>query len=319
MLAGQKGDSLPVSAFPVDGTWPTGTTQLGEAQHRAPATSHLGRTISASSATSASLVCPHAAIRSKVYASGSADRRRARELPARVGLQGQGPSPATTSPIQVAPEDCTGCGLCVEGLPRQGSRPNPQRKAINMQPHSRRYEITPRSARTTASSSSCRSWSLVSRIPRSTVPRSSSPVPAAPVRVLGRLRGLRRDTLHQAADATVRRPHVDRNATGCSSIYGGNLPTTPYTNDDGWRGPAWSNSLFEDNAEFGLGMRLGDRQATREQASELLMQLRRVALSVTIASRRPPCSRQDQSDPRPGSPGQRERWPAEGEARAAIR
>jgi hypothetical protein len=107
--------------------------------------------------------------------------------------------------------------------------------------------------------------------------REGHAVAAAALRVLRRLRRLRRDAVPETAHAAVRRPLIIANATGCSSIYGGNLPTTPYAHQRAGRGPAWANSLFEDNAEFGLGMRLSVDAADAKRAQKLVQALGAVA------------------------------------------
>jgi pyruvate-ferredoxin/flavodoxin oxidoreductase len=167
--------------------------------------------------------------------------------------------------LQVAPEDCTGCALCVEVCPAK-SKSEVKHKAINMAAQAPLRE--PEAA----------NWDFFLKIPeidRRLLSQSlvkDSSVAAAAVRILRRLRGMRRNALHQADDQLFGDRAIIGNATGCSSIYGGNLPTTPYTVNNEGLGPAWSNSLFEDNAEFGLGMRLAiDKQ--KEYAGELVARL----------------------------------------------
>ena len=249
ILAGE-GDLLPVSALPVDGTFPTSTAQWEKRDIalEIPVWDEelciqCGKCV---------LACPHSVIRAKIFSPDAA--------------AGAPPAFKSAKPrwkefehwrysLQVAPEDCTGCALCVQVCPAK-SKSEVKHKAINMQPQAplRRQEAA--------------NWEFFLGLPEAN-----------------------RDGLHmgQVKDVQLLQPlfefsgacagcgetpyiklvtqlfgdrAVIANATGCSSIYGGNLPTTPYTvNAEGW-GPAWSNSLFEDNAEFGLGIRLAmDKQA----------------------------------------------------------
>ncbi len=248
MLAG-RGDDLPVSAFPEDGTWPVGTARwekrniAGEIPIWEPEL--------CIQCNKCVFVCPHAAIRAKYYPEA-----------AMRGAPGGFRSIAFRSPetkghrftIQVAPEDCTGCLLCVNVCPAK-DKSNPRRKAINMAPHAAHVAVERESYR----------FFLDLAPP----PREGARMEVKGTQFL--------EPLFEYSGACAgcgETPYVklltqmfgDRamiaNATGCSSIYGGNLPTTPYTTDRAGRGPAWANSLFEDNAEFGLGMRLAiDKQA----------------------------------------------------------
>ncbi|MEB2283327.1 MAG: pyruvate:ferredoxin (flavodoxin) oxidoreductase [Myxococcales bacterium] len=260
IIAG-KGDELPVSALPADGTFPTGTARF---EKRALASEipvwdediciQCGKCV---------LICPHAAIRAKVCAPDALADAPAtfKSRPARW----KGAFANDRYVLQVAPDDCTGCALCVEICPVK-NKSETRLRAINMQP-------------------------------------------VAPIREAERenwqffldLDDPARDALHpsQVKDVQLMTPLIEfsgacsgcgetpylklmsqlfgdrtliANATGCSSIYGANLPTTPWTTNRDGRGPAWANSLFEDNAEFGLGMRLArDKQA--EYACELLARL----------------------------------------------
>ncbi len=243
MLAGH-GDDLPVSALPADGTYPSGTTRYEK------------RNISDEVASwdpdlciqcgNCSFVCPHSVIRSKFYdaaaLAGAPDGFASAPLTAR-GL------PESKYTLQVYVEDCTGCGLCVEACPVSAPG-DPRRHAIN----------------------------LTAREPLLAVQRDSIAffetlaVNDRPRVDFGTVRGAQfLQPLFEFSGACAgcgETPYLkllsqlfgDRlmvaNATGCSSIYGGNLPTTPWTTDAAGRGPAWSNSLFEDNAEFGLGFRI---------------------------------------------------------------
>jgi pyruvate-ferredoxin/flavodoxin oxidoreductase len=259
MMAG-KGDLLPVSAFPVDGTWPTGTTRW-EKRNLALEIPIWDPDVCIQ-CNQCALVCPHATIRAKVYEpealTGAPDSFQSRAYKA-ADLRG------LAFTIQVAPEDCTGCGLCVEICPAK-NKANPRRKAINMEPQRPLREIE---------SENYSFFLSLPEVDRSRVTRldakgsqffqplfeySSACAGCGETPYIKLLTQLFGDRLLIA------------NATGCSSIYGGNLPTTPYTTNDAGRGPAWANSLFEDNAEFGLGIRLASDKH-REQAGELLRAL----------------------------------------------
>jgi pyruvate-ferredoxin/flavodoxin oxidoreductase len=259
MIAGQ-GDDLPVSVFSSDGTFPSGTTKWEKRNvaQEIPAWDpntciQCGKCV---------MVCPHAAIRAKVYdpkslssAHGSFKFTEAKNSQFK-GMK---------YTLQIAPEDCTGCGLCVETCPVK-NKINPKLKAINMvaQPPIRKQEV--------------KNWEFFLNIPE--VDRKTLKLNA--VRNIQFLQPL--FEFSGACAGCGETPYLkllsqlfgDRaiiaDATGCSSIYGGNLPTTPWTFNKEGRGPAWSNSLFEDNAEFGLGMRLAiDKQ--KEYAFELLDKL----------------------------------------------
>jgi pyruvate-ferredoxin/flavodoxin oxidoreductase len=238
-----KGDLLPVSAFPVDGTWPTGTAQWEK------------RAIALEIPTwddkiciqcnKCAFVCPHAAIRAKVYDPDALGQAPAtfKSMDYR-GAEFKGKKYT----IQVAPEDCTGCSLCVMICPAK-DKSNPKHKAIDMvpMPPLREQERTnyqffldlPEPDRTTMKLDLKGSQLLAPLFEYSGACSGCGETPY--IKLMTQLYGDR---------------VLIANATGCSSIYGGNLPTTPYTRDANGRGPAWSNSLFEDNAEFGLGMRL---------------------------------------------------------------
>ncbi|HHI80320.1 MAG TPA: pyruvate:ferredoxin (flavodoxin) oxidoreductase, partial [Planctomycetes bacterium] len=243
MLAG-KGDALPVSAFPPDGTWPLGTTKW-EKRNIAQEIPIWDKEVCIQ-CNQCAFVCPHTAIRAKVY-----DPALLAEAPAHFeSLTYKGKDfKGQAYTIQVAPEDCTGCRLCVEVCPAK-NKENPKFKAINMQPQLKHVDIEREN------------FDFFLELPE---PKREQ---------IGRLDGKGSQFLEPlfefsgACPGCGETPYIklltqlfgDRlliaNATGCSSIYGGNLPTTPYCTNDEGRGPAWSNSLFEDNAEFGLGFRL---------------------------------------------------------------
>lgn len=255
-----KGDELPVSALPADGTFPSGTSRW-EKRNIALEIPQWEPEICIQCGKCA-LVCPHATIRGKVY-----EKKWLEGAP-----EGWRYAPAKWPKmqdmyftIQVAPEDCVGCGLCVQNCPAK-SKADAKKKAINMTPQ---LPIKDREVRY---------WEHFLSIPD--IERGQLNIKS--VKDVMLLRPL--FEFSGACAGCGETPYVkllsqlfgDRaivaNATGCSSIYGGNLPTTPWTYNDDGRGPAWSNSLFEDNAEFGLGMRLSAniRQArARQLLSEL--------------------------------------------------
>jgi pyruvate-ferredoxin/flavodoxin oxidoreductase len=263
MIAG-TGDELPVSALPVDGTFPTGTAKY-EKRSIADEIPIWDPSICIDCAKCA-LVCPHAAIRMKVFEpgalEGAPDGFLAKEWKAR-------DLPGMLMTIQVAPEDCTGCGICVETCPAH-SKEEVRHKSIDLEPKHEHLEIERER------------YEFFLTIPE--IDRTLT----APATVKGSQMLQPLFEYSGACEGCGETPYLklltqlfgDRllvaNATGCSSIYGGNLPTTPWaTNADG-RGPAWSNSLFEDNAEFGLGMRLAiDQQeaAARALVDELFPDL----------------------------------------------
>ncbi len=243
IIAGE-GDELPVSAFPVDGTFPTGTAQW-EKRNIALEIPVWDEELCIQCGKCV-LVCPHAVIRAKVY-----DGALLANAPA-----GFKSAPARWKEfkdrkysLQVAPEDCTGCALCVAACPAK-SKTDVKHKAINMapQPPIRDQER--------------RNWEFFLTIPE----LDRRLLSVAQVKDNQLLQPL--FEFSGACAGCGETPYIglltrlfgDRtiigNATGCSSIYGGNLPTTPYTFNSEGRGPAWSNSLFEDNAEFGMGIRL---------------------------------------------------------------
>ena len=244
MLAG-KGDLLPVSAFPVDGTWPVGTTRW-EKRTIATEVPMWDPTICIQ-CNKCALVCPHAAIRVKVY---EGDRlQKAPSTFQAVPYKGADFKDWKYT-VQVAPQDCTGCGLCVMVCPAK-DKSNPKHKAIDMTPlpevldtEKENYEFflsIPDPPRERIRSIEVKSSQFL--LPLFEYSGACAGCGETPyLKLLTQLFG---DRLLIA------------NATGCSSIYGGNLPTTPFTKNSDGRGPAWSNSLFEDAAEFGLGMHLG--------------------------------------------------------------
>ena len=256
MIAGE-GDSLPVSALPVDGTYPSGTARWEKRNIALEIPTwdpslciQCGKCV---------MVCPHAVIREKVFDVSKLAGAPETFLSTDAHFK---EFPGMKYTLQVSPEDCTGCGLCVEACPVKDKR-QVGRKAINMAPQ------PPIRAREKDN------WEFFLELPEV----ESADLNLAAIKNSQLLQPL--FEFSGACAGCGETPYIklatqlfgDRmlvaNATGCSSIYGGNLPTTPWTHNAEGRGPAWSNSLFEDNAEFGLGMRLTlDKQ--KEFACELL-------------------------------------------------
>jgi len=258
LLAG-KGDLLPVSAFPVDGTWPTATAQW-EKRNIAVEIPVWDPSVCIQ-CNKCALVCPHAAIRAKVYPASALG-----DAPAtfkRTDYRGNEYKGQLYS-IQVAPEDCTGCHLCVVVCPAK-DKANPRHKAIDMHPQGPLLE----SERTNYDF-----FLALPEVDRTAIRHDvKGPQFLQPLfEYSGACAGCGETPYLKLMTQLFGDRVMIANATGCSSIYGGNLPTTPYTVNAEGRGPAWSNSLFEDNAEFGLGMRLGlDNLA--EQARHTLKSL----------------------------------------------
>ncbi|MBS0542538.1 MAG: pyruvate:ferredoxin (flavodoxin) oxidoreductase, partial [Proteobacteria bacterium] len=248
LIAG-KGDALPVSLLPVDGTWPTGTARF-EKRNLAlqlpvweeDLCTQCGKCV---------FVCPHSAIRAKVFPAelAAAAPPTFKHVPARSKDYPAG----SHMSYQVAPEDCTGCTLCVDVCPIR-DKSNVSRKALNM------ADQAPLRA------PEAENWAFFLGLPdrdprdakRGTIPGSMLLSPY--FEFSGACVGCGETPYIRLATQLFGDRMMVANATGCSSIYGGNLPTTPYTTDAHGRGPAWNNSLFEDNAEFGLGMRLATNQ-----------------------------------------------------------
>jgi len=259
MIAG-KGDLLPVSAIPVDGTYPTGTAQW-EKRNLATEIPVWDSNICIQCGKCA-MVCPHAVIRIKTYEpallEGAPDTFKA--VDAR-DTEWEG----LKYSIQVSPEDCTGCAICVDVCPVK-NKSAVNLKAINMQPQP--------PIRETESAN----WNFFLNIPEvdrrdikvSTIRQQQVQQPL--FEFSGACSGCGETPYLKLVSQLFGDRSVIANATGCSSIYGGNLPTTPWAKNKEGRGPAWSNSLFEDNAEFGLGMRVAlDKQ--HEMAVEIVQQL----------------------------------------------
>ncbi len=260
MMAG-RGDELPVSMLPLDGTYPSGTTQWEK------------RNISqfvpiwepevCIQCGNCSFVCPHSVIRAKFYGESRLEGAPAAFKSAAISGRG---FPDIRYTLQIYAEDCTGCGICVEACPAK-SKEQVGRKAINMAPktpvldefrtNTAFFETLPYDDRSRVDFSTVRGVQYLQ--PLFEFPGACAGCGETPyLKLLSQLFG---DRL------------IVANATGCSSIYGGNLPTTPWSRNEEGRGPAWSNSLFEDNAEFGFGFRLtADKHLAI--ARQLLQELR---------------------------------------------
>jgi len=255
------GDALPVSAMPADGTWPLGTAKY-EKRNIAleipvwdeDLCTQCGKCV---------LVCPHSAVRSRLF-----DAAAAASAPPtfkHVPVRAKDYLPGTHISYQVAPEDCTGCGDCVEACPIH-DKTNVSRRAINMAP------IGPLREQERANFEFFLGLPEFDRgaIKHTTIPSAMLLDPL--FEFSGACAGCGETPYIRLATQLFGDRMLIANATGCSSIYGGNLPSTPYTVNAAGRGPAWSNSLFEDNAEFGLGMRLAADQLM-DQARHLVREL----------------------------------------------
>jgi pyruvate-ferredoxin/flavodoxin oxidoreductase len=282
LLLEGHGDRLPVSAFPPDGTWPTGTSKWEKRG--------IAREIPIWDAglciecNRCSMICPHSAIRTKVY-----------EPEALAGAPGAFPSISVkhmaglaglSYTVQVAPEDCTGCGVCVEVCPAKDHK-NPKHRSIDMRPATEHLE-TERAR-----------FEFLESIPelsraRLAVEPKSLPLVQPLFEFSGACAGCGETPYIRLLTQLLGDRLLIANATGCSSIYGGNLPTTPYTVDAAGRGPAWNNSLFEDAAEFGLGMRLS-ADALEQRARKLLGELAPRLSTDLIEALRSPCATVDEA------------------------
>ena len=259
MIAG-KGDALPVSAMPIDGTFPTATAQW-EKRNIALEIPVWEQDICIQ-CNKCIVICPHASIRVKVY-----DAKELAGAPSTFKVM-DFKSPEHKGmkyTLQVAPEDCTGCGLCVEFCPAK-SKTESKVKAINMKPQPPLRETE---------RANYEFFLNIPEVDRRTI-RFDNVKDSQFLQPLFEYSGACSGCGETPYVKLVTQMFGDRalvaNATGCSSIYGGNLPTTPYTVNRDGKGPAWSNSLFEDNAEFGLGMRLAVDKQT-EMAKELVQKL----------------------------------------------
>jgi len=259
MIAG-RGDDLPVSAMPVDGTYPTGTTQWEK--RNVSDVVPVWRPDVCVQCGNCTMVCPHAAIRARYY-----DDSVLASAPAgfaSVPLAGRG-FPNLRFTLQVAVEDCTGCELCVESCPARSLEAAGVR-AINMAPKAPVLEQERANLAFFMSLPENRPQGVDSTLVRGV--QYLTPL----FEYSGACAGCGETPYLKLLSQLFGDRLLVANATGCSSIYGGNLPTTPWTVNSDGRGPAWANSLFEDNAEFGLGFRLAvDKH--RSRAQELLLAL----------------------------------------------
>ena len=259
-----RGDELPVSAFPVDGTFPVGTAKWEKRNIALEIPAWDTKTCI--QCGKCAMVCPHAVIRIKVYESEELKAAPATFKAAEArDKEWQG----LKYTIQVSPEDCTGCGICVDICPAK-NKTETRLKAINMRPQ------PPLRA------SERENWEFFLKLPeldRRKIKNGNirqQQIQEPLFEFSGACSGCGETPYLKLLSQLFGDRAVIANATGCSSIYGGNLPTTPWTKNTEGRGPAWSNSLFEDNAEFGLGFRLSiDKQA--EFARELARRLAGVA------------------------------------------
>ncbi|WP_035985292.1 pyruvate:ferredoxin (flavodoxin) oxidoreductase [Leptolyngbya sp. KIOST-1] len=277
----RQGDALPVSALPCDGTYPTGTAQW-EKRNLAQAIPVWDPQVCVQCGKCV-MVCPHAAIRSKVYGP-----EQLAEAPAGFKHTAAREWPGQRYTIQVAAEDCTGCGICVDVCPAK-TKSAPHRKAINMTPVYQAISPTAPPEVETALGSDPTPFEQTIDLRQQEKPNWNFFLQLPnPDRTSLNLHKISQQQMQEplfefsgACAGCGETPYLklltqlfgDRllvaNATGCSSIYGGNLPTTPWNHNAEGRGPAWSNSLFEDNAEFGLGCRVAiDQQA--DAAADLL-------------------------------------------------
>lgn len=262
IIAGE-GDELPVSAFPADGTYPSGTTKF-EKRNIADQVPVWDPSL-CSQCGKCFFVCPHAAIRPKVYNSELLkDAPDFFKHTAPIGKEFFKDAEAYT--LQVSVEDCTGCNLCVEACPIE-SKTQVGHKAINMQ------EVLP------LKETESKNWDFFLSLPdldrervnRNTVKGSQFYEPL--FEFSGACSGCGETPYIKLLTQLFGDRMLVANATGCSSIFGGNLPTTPWTKNNQGLGPAWANSLFEDNAEFGLGIKLAT-DMKRNYAASLLKELR---------------------------------------------
>ena len=256
-----RGDELPVSAIPVDGTWPSGTTQY-EKRNIAQEVP-VWDPEACIQCNKCVLVCPHAVIRSKVV--DESMLTNVSDIFQYIKAKGKTFEDSENFTIQVSVEDCTGCSLCVEVCPGK-NKTDPELKAINM------------TAKLPLLEEGIENWETFlalpeydrSKLDHTKVKESQFLQPL--FEFSGACPGCGETPYIKLATQLFGDRMIVANATGCSSIYGGNLPTTPWAKNHEGRGPAWSNSLFEDNAEFGLGFRLTiDKHEV--QAKELLEKL----------------------------------------------
>ena len=260
MMAG-RGDELPVSALPVDGTFPSGTAAY-EKRNISELVARWDEELCIQCGN-CSFVCPHSVIRSRYYEPARLENAPAGFASAELAGPGL---PDTRFTLQVYAEDCTGCGLCVEACPVSAPG-DAARRAINLAPR----EEPVAAARERIAFFESLPVNDRSRVDFGTVRGAQFLEPS--FEFSGACEGCGETPYLKLVSQLFGDRLTIANATGCSSIYGGNLPTTPWTVNADGRGPAWSNSLFEDNAEFGLGLRLAADRHT-ELARRRLVELR---------------------------------------------
>jgi len=266
IMAGE-GDLLPVSALPADGTWPTGTTKWEK--RGIAAEIPVWEPQLCIQCNKCAFVCPHGCIRSKAYdpaelakLNGEGSGFQSRDYKGK-DLAG------SKFTIQVSPDDCTGCHVCVMVCPAK-DKASPRRKAINMQPRLEHLEAE------------TKRWKTFEKLPHTDRDRivrldvKGSQFLEPLFEFSGACAGCGETPYIKLVTQLFGDRMMIANATGCSSIYGGNLPTTPYCTNAEGRGPTWNNSLFEDNAEFGLGFRL----AVNAQKDLAMLLLKRLAGDV---------------------------------------
>jgi len=260
MMIANRGDDLPVSALPVDGTFPTATTMYEKRSIAQEVPIWDGEICT--QCGFCSLVCPHAAIRIKAFDPSYASK--APEGFASVDWKGK-EYPGWKFTVQVAPDDCTGCGVCVDVCPAK-SKTQVKHKAIDM---------TPKHEHLDRERVNFEYFLTIPDVDRAQVKMDTikgSQLLQPLFEFSGACAGCGETPYVKLLTQFFGDRMMIGNATGCSSIYGGNLPCTPYAQDKNGRGPTWSNSLFEDAAEFGFGMRLGVDQQLG-YAQELLKKL----------------------------------------------
>ncbi|MCB0668484.1 MAG: pyruvate:ferredoxin (flavodoxin) oxidoreductase [Saprospiraceae bacterium] len=239
------GDSLPVSALPIDGTYPSGTTKY-EKRNIADQVPVWEPDLCIQCGN-CSFVCPHGVIRAKFYHEKWLDDTPEAFKSAPINARG---FPQTNYTLQINTEDCTGCTLCVDACPVDSPVENGKR-AINMAPNTEEVRLE---SKESARYFEAIPWNDRSKVDFSSVRGSQFLEPL--FEFSGACSGCGETPYLTLLSRLFGDRLIIANATGCSSIYGGNLPTTPWSKNGEGRGPAWSNSLFEDNAEFGLGMRV---------------------------------------------------------------